>query len=176
MGSEVGRRSASTGRGHPFEYFDFIYSGDVSSQASESTTVVPPDDTEALLDLSRFLDQVGWPTALLGHDGQTVPLPMEAHRVLVTVVASMRSGKAVTIAPLNQRLTTQEAANFLGISRPTLVKLLDRGEISFERPAAGRHRRVRLDEVLEYQMSMRVQRRATLDELTAKAAELGLYQ
>lgn len=139
-------------------------------------TVLPPAEIEAMLDLSRFLEQVGGPVALLGPDGQTVPLPMEAYRLLVTVVASMRSGKAVTIAPLNQRLTTQEAADYLGISRPTLVKLLDQGEISFERPAAGRHRRVRLDEVLEYQSRMRVQRRATLDELTAKAAELGLYQ
>ncbi|MFV0452665.1 MAG: excisionase family DNA-binding protein, partial [Propioniciclava sp.] len=37
---------------------------------------------------------------------------------------------------------TQEAADFLGISRPTLVKLLEQGEIAYERPAAGRHRRV----------------------------------
>jgi excisionase family DNA binding protein len=57
------------------------------------------------------------------------------------VVASMQAGKAITIAPLDQRLTTQEAANFLGISRPTLVKLLGQGEISYERPAAGRRGR-----------------------------------
>jgi len=66
-----------------------------------------------------------------------------------------RSRKALTIAPLDQRLTTQEAANFLGISRPTLVKLLGQGEISYERPAAGRHRRVRLNDVLDYQRRKR---------------------
>lgn len=147
----------------------------MSTQASESTTVLPPADMEAMLDLSRFLEHVSEPAALLGPDGQTVALPFEAYKVLVKVVASMRAGKAITIAPLDQQLTTQEAANFLGISRPTLVKLLDQGEISFERPASGRHRRVRLDDVLDYQRRKRAGRRATLDELTEQAAEAGLY-
>lgn len=147
----------------------------MSTQASESTTVLPPADMEAMLDLSRFLEHVSEPAALLGPDGQTVPLPMEAYEVLVKVVASMRAGKAITIAPLDQRLTTQEAANFLGISRPTLVKLLDQGEISFERPASGRHRRVRLNDVLDYQRRKCAARRATLDELTEQAAQAGLY-
>jgi excisionase family DNA binding protein len=159
----------------PFEYFDFVYTGAMSTQASESTTVLPPADMEAMLDLSRFLEHVSEPAALLGPDGQAVPLPMEAYKVLVKVVASMRAGKAITIAPLDQQLTTQEAANFLGISRPTLVKLLDHGEISFERPASGRHRRVRLDDVLDYQRRKRASRRATLDELTEQAAAAGLY-
>lgn len=147
----------------------------MSTQASESTTVLPPADMEAMLDLSRFLEHVGEPAKLLGPDGQTVALPMEAYKVLVKVVASMRAGKAITIAPLDQQLTTQEAANFLGISRPTLVKLLDQGEISFERPASGRHRRVRLDDVLDYQRRKRASRRATLDALTEQAADAGLY-
>jgi excisionase family DNA binding protein len=147
----------------------------MSSQASEATTVLPPTDMEAMLDLFRFLENVSEPAALLGPDGQTVPLPMEAYEVLVKVVASMRAGKAIMIAPLDQRLTTQEAANFLGISRPTLVKLLEQGEISYERPATGRHRRVRLNDVLDYQRRKRADRRVTLDELTEQAAKAGLY-
>jgi excisionase family DNA binding protein len=51
----------------------------------------------------------------------------------------MREGKAITLVPRTQRLTTQEAADFLGISRPTLVKLLEDGKIPFDQP--GRHRR-----------------------------------
>ena len=90
-------------------------------------------------------------------------------------VESMRAGKAITVAPLDQRLTTQEAADFLGISRPTLVKLLEQGEIPYERPAAGRHRRVRLSDVLDYQIRKRQERRTTLDQMTADAAEAGLY-
>jgi excisionase family DNA binding protein len=146
----------------------------MSTQSTEATTVLPPADMEAMLDLSRFLAHVTEPAVLLGPDGQTVPLPMEAYQVLVKVVESMRAGKAITVAPLDQRVTTQEAADFLGISRPTLVKLLDQGEIPHERPAAGRHRRVRLDDILEYQLRKRAERRSALDELTAEAADAGL--
>lgn len=147
----------------------------MSSQTTEATTVLPPADMEAMLDLSRFLAHVTEPAALLGPDGQTVPLPIEAYQVLVKVVKSMQAGKAITVAPLDQRLTTQQAADFLGISRPTLVKLLERGEIAYERPAAGRHRRVRLSDVFDYQSRKRQERRTALDQMTADAVEAGLY-
>ncbi|MHD0175172.1 excisionase family DNA-binding protein [Corynebacterium diphtheriae] len=51
----------------------------------------------------------------------------------------MRVGKAITVAPVDQLLTTQEAANFLGISRPTLVRLLEEGALPYERTTGGRH-------------------------------------
>lgn len=138
-------------------------------------TVLPPEDLEAMLDLSRFLDRHPEPAALVGPDGQTVPLPLEAFRVLVAVAAAMREGKAITVAPIDQLLTTQEAADFLGISRPTLVKLLESGAMPFERPGAGRHRRVRLQDLLRYRDRRRVERRAELDTLTREAVEVGLY-
>ena len=68
-----------------------------------------------------------------------MPLPEEVYRVLVEVVEAMREGKAITLVPRTQRLTTQEAADFLGISRPTLVKFLEDGKIPYDQP--GRHRR-----------------------------------
>lgn len=148
----------------------------MSTHVIEGNTVLPPEDLEAMLDLSKFLDQVSAPAALVGPDGQTVALPLEAFRVLRQVAQAMRVGKAITVAPIDQLLTTQEAANFLGISRPTLIKLLEAGEIDFERPGASRHRRVRLHDVLDYQQRKRDERRAELDELTREAAEAGLYE
>lgn len=176
----VARRAAFVGSTNTLSVFSSCsYDGCMSTQtsvhAAESTTVLPPADLEAMLDLSRFLAHTSAPAALLGPDGQTVPLPMEAFQVLVAVVESMRAGKAITVAPLDQWLTTQEAANFLGISRPTLVKLLEQGEIPFERPTSGRHRRVLLNEVLDYQRRKRAQRRVTLDELTEQAVAAELY-
>lgn len=128
-----------------------------------------------MLDLSRFLDRHPEPAALLGPDGQMVPLPLEVFRVLEAVAAAMREGKAITIAPVDQVLTTQEAADFLGISRPTLVKLLESGEIDFEQPGAGRHRRIRLQDLIAYQDRRRTTRRQALDDLTREAAKGGLY-
>ena len=88
----------------------------------------------------------------------------------------MRDGQAITVAPIDQLLTTQQAADFLGISRPTLVKLLESGEIPHESPGAGRHRRVRLRDVLDYQDRKRSRRRLVLDELTHDAVAAGLYE
>lgn len=148
------------------------YPGGMSAAALEKKTVLPPQDLEAMLDLSKFLDQVPAPAALVGPDGQSVALPAEAFRVLADVVHAMREGKAITVVPIDQLLTTQEAATFLGVSRPTLVRLLEAGEIAFERPSAGRHRRVRLEDVLEYQRRRRTERRAALDELTHEAQDV----
>lgn len=74
-------------------------------------TVLPPQDLEAMLDLSRFLEHHPEPAALLGPDGQVVALPLEVFRALESVVSAMREGKAITIAPVDQVLTTREAAD-----------------------------------------------------------------
>jgi excisionase family DNA binding protein len=113
------------------------------------------------------------PARLVAPDGQSVDLPSPLFAVLLAVAHAMLAGRAVTVSPTSRRLTTQEAADLLGISRPTLVKLLDNGEISYERP--GRHRRIRLDDILRYQQERQTDRRSTLRELTRTAQEHGLY-
>lgn len=147
----------------------------MSTEAPDSRTVLPPDDLEQLNDLSRFLDSLTEPAALLGPDGQQTPLPIEAYRVLVDVVDAMRRGKGITVMPVDQRLTTQEAADFLGISRPTLIKLLEGDAIPFERPSGSRHRRIRLDDVLRYQEQRRITSRETLDAMARESHDAGLY-
>lgn len=148
----------------------------MSAKIYDRHTVLPPADLEEMLDLSAFLGSLTQPAALLGPDGQTVPLPLEAFNVLREVVEAMRVGKAITVAPVDQMLTTQEAANFLGISRPTLVKLLESNEIPFERTSGGRHRRLRLQDVVQYQDKKRQSRRSDLQDLTASASAAGLYE
>ena len=80
---------------------------------------------------------------------------------------SFESGRA-------RRLTTQEAADFLGVSRPTLVKLLEEGRIPYDRP--GRHRRVLFSDLLAYLDRQRQHRRAALDRMTEDASQAGLYE
>jgi hypothetical protein len=80
----------------------------------QAGVVHPPRELAALLDLGRFLEQHTEPGLLLGPDGEQVPLPEEVYQVLVDAVEAMREGKVITVVPRTQRLTTQEAADFLG--------------------------------------------------------------
>lgn len=146
-----------------------------TTAAETPSTVLPPEDLEVMLDVSLFLEQAEGRAVLVGPDGQHVNLPVEVHDVLAAVAHAMALGKAITIAPVDQVLTTQEAADFLGISRPTLVKLLETGQIPFEQPAVGRHRRLRLQDVVDYQQASAKRRAAVLDEMTATAVDAGLY-
>ncbi|KZS80604.1 excisionase family DNA-binding protein [Mycobacterium persicum] len=81
---------------------------------------------------------------------------------------ALSQGKGISLIPRQRKLTTQEAADLVDISRPTLVKLLEYGRILFE--MAGRHHKVSPDVLLEYQRQTRANRRAALDELTQDAA------
>ncbi|NUT17938.1 MAG: helix-turn-helix domain-containing protein [Hamadaea sp.] len=137
-------------------------------------TVLPPTEPlDELLDMLRRLGS-GRSAELVGPDGARLRLPTPVYEVLREVVQAMARGQAVTIAPHNQRLTTQEAADLLGVSRPTLVKMLDEGLIPFEQP--GRHRRVRLRDVLAFQENRRSAREAALDELIEASEEADGYR
>ncbi len=137
-------------------------------------TLLPP--TEPLQALAAMLDGLGAEptTTLSGPNGEHLVLPPEVFEVLRDVVDAMAQGQALTIAPVHQRLTTQEAADLLGVSRPTVVKLLESGEIPFEQP--GRHRRVRLADVLAYRERASVERRGALDRMVEIADAADLYE
>lgn len=146
--------------------------------ANEEHTVLPPEAEDdraahaAVAQLLRELPPEQLP-ALMGPSGERIPLPLDLFHVLRDVAGALADGQAVTVAPLDTLLTTQEAADILGISRPTLVKLLERGEIDFTKP--GLHRKVKLADLLAYQQRQRQRRRELLASLTAEAAEAGEY-
>lgn len=144
----------------------------------EQHTVLPPSATEPdarqeLRRLDEFMIAASpaHQAKLVGPDGSEVTLPEQVYDVLREVVKAMSQGFAINIAPLNAVLTTQQAADMLNISRPTLVKLLESGEIPFEKP--GRHRRVLLSDLLDYRARSRAERQELLDELTASASRDG---
>ncbi|MFI9387177.1 helix-turn-helix domain-containing protein [Kutzneria sp. NPDC052558] len=144
--------------------------------ATVDRPILPPSDPaerHELDELATLLSRTQADAALVTPDGTLVHLPTAVYEVLSQVITAMRAGRAITVAPLAQRLTTQEAADLLGVSRPTLIKLLEDGKIPFEKP--GRHRRIRLDDLLAYRDQRRQERREALDELVQQTEELGLY-
>ena len=139
---------------------------------TESKTYLPEEEVAG-----RFAELV---TALeassgaaLTINGETIDLPPAVAEALLQVVDAMRRGLAVTVAPQDQRLTTQEAADMLGISRPTLVRMLEAGEIPFEK--VRRHRRLFLTDVLEFRERQRRAANEALSDIVADAQAVGAY-
>jgi excisionase family DNA binding protein len=105
-------------------------------------------------------------------EGETVQLPASAVKMLVGILDEMARGNTVTLVPVHAELTTQEAADLLGISRPSLIQILDEGKINFRK--VGTHRRVRFEAVMSYKRRADAERRAALAELAAYDQEIGL--
>jgi len=110
---------------------------------------------------------------LIGSRGaKTVEVPASAARMLVRILEEMAQGNATALIPVQAELTTQEAADMLNVSRPSLIQLLDEGKVAFRK--VGTHRRVRFASVMAYKRSADADRRAALAELAAYDQELGL--
>lgn len=110
---------------------------------------------------------------LVGPDGESIELPASLYAVLRQVVPALLDGQAVSIAPVDQELTTNQAADLLNVSRPYLIKVLERGDLPFH--MVGTHRRMRLGDVLDYQAIRDARRREALAELARESQRLGLY-
>lgn len=105
--------------------------------------------------------------------GQTVQLSPALSRVLSEVLEQLSTGQSVAILPTDQELTTQEAADLLGVSRPFFIeKVLEAGELPYRR--VGKHRRIHLSELLDYQQSDLAEREAIVAQLTWASQDLGL--
>jgi excisionase family DNA binding protein len=144
--------------------------------AARERTVLPPKDGSDLARFARGLEGIPGSTKarLVGPDGSYLDIPDELYSVLRDAVMALSQGMAISIAPHNTMLTTQEAADLLNISRPTLVRLLTDGEIPHT--MRGRHRRVMLRDILDYQDRTRQDRRRSLDEMAADAEDDDLYE
>jgi excisionase family DNA binding protein len=110
---------------------------------------------------------------LVGPDGAVIPLPEPVFCLLARVAEVLAGGDAVTIVSVGKELTTQQAADLLNVSRQYLVRLVDEGRIPYTR--TGKHRRLRIEDVLEFKEKRDHERQATLAELTQLSEELDGY-
>jgi len=99
-------------------------------------------------------------------------IPAQAAHLLVQILDEMSRGNAVRLVPVHAELTTQEAADLLNVSRPTLIRLLDEGRIEFRK--VGTHRRVSMRSAIGYKRQLDRDRLAALEELAAYDQELGI--
>jgi excisionase family DNA binding protein len=110
---------------------------------------------------------------LVGPDRIAVDIPDAVFHVLVRVAEVMARGDAVTVVPIGQALTTQQAAHLLNVSRQYVVRLLDEGRLPFTR--TGTHRRLKIEDVLAFKAMRDDERRRALDDLAAESEDVGGY-
>ena len=133
---------------------------------------------DALLHMSKFMAQVGCKDvhfmlqAVKGKETIEFSLTPAVVELIFRTIVHIAKGDAVTIVPFHAELTTQEAANFLNVSRPYLIGLLESGKIPFRK--VGRHRRVLFEDLAKYKEHSKEQSRKIQEKLTEEAQDLGL--
>lgn len=111
---------------------------------------------------------------LVGMDGEEILLPDSVYQALRQVIHTMAAGKVISLVPHDHYLSSQEAAEILNVSRPFLYTLLEQGQIPYT--MVGTHRRIQVEDLIEYKHKRDSQRRQALSELVAASQELGFYK
>ena len=135
-----------------------------------------PDEVQAARAAARALSRKGTgPVVRFAVEGEAVEpieLPASIFALVVDLLSKLGNGNAVTIVPVEAELTTQQSADYLNVSRPHLIKLLERGDLPFR--MVGTHRKVLARDVINYRTKIDVARQAALRALAASDVELGI--
>lgn len=103
---------------------------------------------------------------------ETLELPREVFDMLLNLLEIMSEGKPFSLIPMDEEFTTQQAADFLNVSRPYLIKILELGEIGHRK--VGKNRRIQFRDLLNYKKEQEIKMRSALDQLTQQAQELDM--
>lgn len=95
-----------------------------------------------------------------------IELTEQLHAILKQVVTALSKGQSISILTRDQEVSTQQAAELLGLSRPTIVRLIDTGELPAHIPGKQR-RKLRLADVLAYRQELRRRRNRFITESSA---------
>jgi excisionase family DNA binding protein len=104
---------------------------------------------------------------------EKIRIPKSALKLLARILKEISLGNPISIVPIATELTTQAAAEFIGCSRPYIVKLLEEGKIPFTK--VGKHRRIKYEDVALYKKKMKLKQRAKIQKLMELDEESGLY-
>jgi excisionase family DNA binding protein len=111
---------------------------------------------------------------LVGSSGEEMPLPEPIYQLLLDIVPDLLRGETLVVLREDQPLTTQQAADILGMSRPYLKQLLDKEVIPYYR--VGTHRRLRFADVMAYRERRDAERRKQMEDVVALSEEMGVYE
>lgn len=152
------------------------------THSDDLTPLIPPSAIDISLaeNASRLLARYAQPSGKSavkiqfldnGKSGE-IALPTTAVRLLLNILNDMAKGNPVQVIPVNAEFTTQQAADFLNVSRPFFVGLLEKGELKYKK--VGTHRRVCFKDLLAYKKKIEREQDEALKELAADAQELDM--
>lgn len=131
------------------------------------------DESELAAEASRHLSRAKDSELRVQVDGgPALRLPKSVNQLLYHLLTEMAQGNAVTLIPIHAELTTQEAADYLNVSRPYLIGLLDAGKIRHHK--VGTHRRIKFSDLQLYCRTTEAERQRMMDDLAVQAQELGM--
>jgi excisionase family DNA binding protein len=113
------------------------------------------------------------PAVLVGPDDTRLELPPSVYKLLLAILQDMQDRKPIQLVHVNELMSTQAAADFLGVSRQFFVKELLAGKMPYHN--AGKHKRVYFKDLVEYDKRRRQNRKEAIQNLARQSQELGIY-
>jgi excisionase family DNA binding protein len=124
-------------------------------------------------ELAKVLRSKNLP-ALVDSDGNSTEVPRPIFELLVNVVEQIEQNRSIIMLPEDETFTTQNAADFLGVSRQHVVNLLESGKIDFH--YVGTHRRIKFKDLRTFKEERDSKRREGLNKLFKEVSEAGKYE
>ena len=122
------------------------------------------DHIKVILDLKGDDDE--------GKESRVLELPPRALRFFADVLRQMAKREPMLLIPQKHELTTQDAANFLNVSRPFVVNEIEAGRLKCR--LVGTHRRIEFGELRRYLADQKTRSESALQEVTKLSEDLGL--
>ncbi|QQS46477.1 MAG: helix-turn-helix domain-containing protein [Acidobacteriota bacterium] len=142
---------------------EFILSPDMLRRAQESSEI-----------LKQYLKDHASASLRLGGAGdKEIVLPDTILRLISEALSSAAAGKKLRLVEEDEEISPEKAAEFLQVSRPYLVRLLDGGEIPFH--YVGTHRRITMSDLIEYKRKRKIKGKEALQKMVEVSEEMGLY-
>jgi excisionase family DNA binding protein len=145
----------------------------MTTSLDEGPSVLPSKrDSDLAREASRAISSGRQKSLRVKIGDKELILPQAATRLIQHLLTEMAKGNAVTLIPIHAELTTQEAADFLNVSRPHLIRLLEQKKMDFH--MVGTHRRIRFEDLMAFKAKLEKSRREAMDELASQAQDLGM--
>lgn len=143
------------------------------SQNEPIKSAIPQDEEIKLIKQLEKVLAPGSQPKMIDSSGEQVVIPESVLIMWRQVIHAMVSRQVISIVPQQQEMTTQEAADFLNVSRPYLIKLLEQGQIPYIK--VGSHRRVNLLDLSKCKEERDKKRREGMKEFSKFLQEEGFY-